>query len=358
MFNPTKIEESLFGIVGCKNPYNPDYSIVSAENQASRSGYFVTDNPFAKIEYHYDTVDIENATPTQYNEILARLQKSAIVNVCNRVFEGQPSYMDRNLLYMYPFNKVDLENLAAPSFGGLKINVAMDKNVAFKIPRVFLNFSGTGDVTLMLFNTAQHGPIESKTITIDSTHQEEELNWVVDNTEGFYKGDFYLGYLTDGLTVTPFKRNYNMSNIKSAITHLEFQDIIVSGHNVAGLFNLDDVEGSDNNWGINPDITVYTDYTDMIMNNQHLFGYGVYLQMSIQMISAYGATLRSNRNQRVTSSFLTRAKIEIEGTSKEVTPRVKGLQPTLNDTLENLKGEIDKLKRGYFGDGLMVETLC
>ena len=51
MINVTKIQNSLIGLIGFKQPFNPDYAVVDSNNLLSSSGYFVTDNPYAKIEY-------------------------------------------------------------------------------------------------------------------------------------------------------------------------------------------------------------------------------------------------------------------------------------------------------------------
>jgi len=42
MINITKIQTALSGLVGFKQPYNPDYAIVDSTNQASSSGYYIT----------------------------------------------------------------------------------------------------------------------------------------------------------------------------------------------------------------------------------------------------------------------------------------------------------------------------
>ena len=59
--------------------------------------------------------------------------------------------------------------------------------------------------------------------------------------------------------------------------------------NVTGtdIFNLDNVDGADETWGLNPDITVYYDYTDLITNNKRLFSTAIQLQGQIISLSQY-----------------------------------------------------------------------
>jgi len=49
MIDVAKIQDSLIGLIGFKQPFNPDYAIVDSDNQLSKSGYFVTDNPYSRV---------------------------------------------------------------------------------------------------------------------------------------------------------------------------------------------------------------------------------------------------------------------------------------------------------------------
>ena len=70
MIQVSKIQNALLGIVGFNQPYNPSYAIVDADNLLSESGYFVTDNPYAKIEYIKDNQDFLKITDTDFNLLL------------------------------------------------------------------------------------------------------------------------------------------------------------------------------------------------------------------------------------------------------------------------------------------------
>jgi hypothetical protein len=355
MFNTTKIATSLVGIVGLRNPFNPDYAILDVENTSSRSGLFVTDNAYAKIEYLKDTQDYQAISNNNFNELLKRMQKKSIVNVCNQVFSNS-NFIDRNVIYSKATNKVEAEILPN-GFVGYRICVSDEKNIAFKISRVLLDFDGTGDFDLMLFNTSKKEPIQTKTVSIASNYQSLELNWEVDNSSDTYKGDYYIGYVSTGLTVSPFKRNYSNSSLVNVITNLKIEKICVPNHIGNELFNLNLVQSLDEYSGLNLDIVVYDDFTDLIIQNQSLFARSICLDFVISFLHSYLTSLRINANERDSAILYDKVMLELNGTTKESSIKVNGLKSLLLDEIGQLKEEMDRLKRGYFGNEIITITV-
>lgn len=375
MFDHTKITGSLYGIVGFRQPLNTDYAVIDADNLISRSGYIINDNPYAKPEFLYDNMDFVSAVPavadnplttgvdesapakatTDFNVLLKNLQKSAISDICSRVF-NQADYIDRNLMFVNAMNKVNLETMPT-GFVGYRLRIANDKNVAVKITRCLLDFSGTGSITLLLFNTASKTALQTKAVTITSDHQEVVLNWVIDNQSTTYKGEYYIGYVSNELAVTPYKRDYENSVVASKISMIDYYSVRVLNHTAASLFDLTKIEGDANTWGLNFDITVYEDFTNQIINNEHLFARAIYLQSVINCIRNYSTSLRSNRNQRISNELINRAIIEIEGQNAEGTLRIVGLRSELTKELASVAKEVQKLKDGYFSNGITMTTL-
>ncbi len=358
MFNTTKVENDLVGIVGLRQPNNPDYAVLDAANIASRSGYFVTDITLAKVEFYKDSQDYEGISDVDFNTLLVELQKRAISSVCNLVFT-QEDFQDRNLFYKNANNNVDAEVLD-DGFVGWRIDVKKEKNVAFEITRVILDFQGNtpNDITLVLYNTGDPNPIQSKVITISEQHQVEELGWVVDNSGDTYKGDYYLGYNKTATTPIPFKRGYNNANVISSIEGLTITPTQVKGHATSTLFDLDDKEGLSENIGVNPDVLVYDDYTDFIKQNQRLFARGIQLDMGIKMLQQSLSSARVNRNERIGEQHAVRVLQTIDGVrtdSGKLT--VIGLREQLNSELSSIRMEVTKLRKGYFGGRIMTSTL-
>lgn len=361
MFDKSKIETALFGLVGFRQPYNPDYAILEPDLLVSRSGRYVTDNPYAKIEYFKDSQDYKDISDSDFNQLLRDTVSTSISNICSSVFD-KPSYIDRNLFYRYALNKGDGTDDLPDGFIGYEIIPSQRKNLAFEIKRVLLNFDLGGasaeKIELMLFNSSIDTPIYSEIITLTDTNQEVELNWVVNNTDSMYKGEYYLGYNYNSGSVNykPYKRDYNASNVLTCFKELYIDEVKVPGHATSTLFNLDDTDGLSLSTGLNFDITIYDDYTDLIINNEKLFAEAIEMSIAIDMINVYRASLRSNRNQRKSEEHIIRVIQEIEGQDEVGSVKIVGLRQRLSGKLTKLRKEIDKLRKGYFGGMIMVET--
>ncbi len=358
MFNVSTIRSKLYGVVGIRQPYNPTYAIIDAANQISRSGYFITDNPFVKVEFLKDNTDFKDISDPDFNIELKEMQEESIGNVCGKVFSGS-DYIDRQVLYPYAQNSVNVETLQS----GLithKIQVSIKKNIAFEISRILLDFQGAGDIELMLFNTSSNTPLFTKTITIASEHQEEVLNWRVDNSGSTYKGEYYLGYRNNAAgigTLKPFKRDYENSDIESNITFLNTERMQFVGHSTDTLPDLTTEESYDEASGLNPDITVYEDYTDLIIQNEILFARAINIDFQINALSRNLASLRSNRNERISERQVVRITQEIEGQSGDGLVTITGLRPQLSRSIVKIAEEIDRIKKGYFGERAKIDTL-
>ncbi|MFK5282571.1 hypothetical protein ACI3PL_23710, partial [Lacticaseibacillus paracasei] len=70
-------------------------------------------------------------------------------------------------------------------------------------------------------------PIQSKVVAITSSFQEVALNWICDNTDGTYKGEYYFGYISNSLAVQPIARDYECANIRSNIAYTWIESMFV-----------------------------------------------------------------------------------------------------------------------------------
>lgn len=364
MINPAVLETKLAGLVGFRQPTNPDYQIIDTDNRASRSGYFINDNPFVKIESVKDSQDYAGITDIEFNNFLRRKIGTSIVNVSNAVF-NENDFIDRQLLFKNALNKFKSGGTytypLTPGFICYWLKVSQEKNVAIKIKRVLLEFDGTGDITLYLFNTANlKVPLFSKTISITSPFQEVDLDWICDNSAGKgYKGEYYLGYFSAGMTLEPFKREYNDASVMSIVSEMFIQRVQFSNFtSLSAAFELQNLSPYNPYNGINPDITVYEDFTDLIVQNEKLFARAIMLDCQISLLTESIATLRSNATQRISGQFIAQMMAQIEGESGEGNVKVKGLRPQFFGAIGSIRKEFQKLAIGYEGQGrIMVQTL-
>lgn len=344
----------MSGLVGFSQPYNPAYAIVDVDNLLSESGYFATDNPYAKIEFIKDNQDYTNISNSEFNLLLKSIKRASIANVVNQVF-SEYDFIDRSVMYSNASNKTETDTLPL-GFVGYKIEVGKERNIAFKINRVLLDFQGTGDVTILLWNTAKKTPIQTKTVSITTDHQVVELNWTVDNSDTTYKGDYYIGYNTQGITVNPFKRQFNNASVMSSFKELYIQKVAVINHNTTTLFDLQSIVGMTEDCGLNFDISVFEDFTDFAINNKILFARAMQLSIIISCIQIYMASLRSNANQQHANQVYEKIMIELEGTRAESVINIKGLKNQLLSEISSVKLEIAKLKLGFSKKGQLMTT--
>lgn len=375
MINATTLSTKLAGLVGIRNSYNPAYAIIDAQNQASRSGLYVNDNPFVKLESIKDSQDYAEITDADFNSFLRNKISTSIVNVSNAVF-NQPDYIDRQVLYKFAVNKLS-QNVTpnlTPSgnyaniynipdgFNCYWFQVDQNKNIAFKIERCMLEFNGTGNITLYLYNTSDvTTPLQSKTVTITGPYQEVLLDWVCDNTVKGYKGDYYFGYFKNECdpSLQPFNRLYRAGMVLATVDQLSiYRYAFGKFTDKTKAFDLTGFTPYNYYNGLNPDITVYEDYTDLIIQNEKLFARAIQLDCQISLLSESVASLRSNRNERISQQYTAQIMAQIEGETGEGNVKVKGLRPQFYGAIGSIKKELDKLREGY-GDvnQIRIETL-
>jgi hypothetical protein len=359
MFDKSNIASNLYGIVGLRQPYNAAYAILDANNIMSRSGYYSNDNPFAKVDFLLDCMDYPEGTNSNKNEVIKNMQIAAITEVCNMVFDGS-DFIDRQYIFNNTINKVDTETVVN-GFCGFEMLMSGEKNVSFEITRIALNFSGTGNITLALFNSAVTAPLYTKVVNITSDFQIEALNWYINGSTKEYKGSYYIGYIREASTVpVPYKRDYNDSSQVSAIKFFDIRSIVATPTTLLNkvLGDLRNLQYGAETHGINPDINVFYDYTDLISRNERLFAKAIDLAFQIKIINSYLVSTRSNRNERISAELMQKATAEIEGiTAAPATIQKKGLQTRLTNEALLLKSQIKKLKGNYMGSDSAFEVI-
>jgi hypothetical protein len=354
MFDKNVVQTKLSGLVGYDAPLNPDFFVLDSDNLESRSGYKYTDTPYAKLEALRDTQDFAGIDSTQFNQLLRTVNNNAITSVCNAVFSNKntPSFVDRQKVYKYASNKSQIEELLENGFVGHKFCFENKPNITAEITSVNLDFQGTGDVTVLLYNTQNLAPVESKVVTITGDNQEEKLGWKMYSQSG----DYYLGYIYDG-TLKPFKRSYELANIESGITYLRHYKRTVKGFVGGNIWDVTKDESTGETTGLNPDVTVFNDYTDLIVQNEQLFANAIYLQGAISFLNYVKSSLRSNKNQRISEANLIAIEQTIEGQEGTNVVRITGLRPSLGEQIGLIQQRIDELRMGYFTGRIKTVTL-
>jgi hypothetical protein len=101
-------------------------------------------------------------------------------------------------------------------------------------------------------------------------------------------------------------------------------------------------------FGFNPDISVYYDFTDLVLRNEKLFANAINMTFQIKIMERYLASLRSNRNERLSQEKIISIMAEIEGVTEGSGVIAKrGMRQLLIGEVRGLRDEINRLRNNY-----------
>lgn len=360
MFDVTKIQDRLTGLVAVRQPLDPTYDRLDEDQYLCTSGQYLDDVQHFRLEYWIDAQNFATAADEDLQSAWSNMEKSAISNVVSQVF-NKPSYIDRNLIYSNTFDRSKVRTLSndTSTFYGYELKLSKRKNVAFLISTVRIEAftdSNGGELAVQLFHSSQATPIKTKTIEVvnDGTLQIEQLDWYIDNSDQYYQGTFFLGYGLPDFVFKPYERDFNDANRMNNISELSIRPII----NVGTFADLETIDTDDTHNGLNFDITIYEDYTDLVSQNKFMFAKAIQLQWATSVLLQVVSSSRSNKNQRISAEFLQVMLLSINGQRGFGLPTIVGLREMINGEIGRLQEEIEKLQRGYFPGPLTTGTLC
>jgi len=366
MFEVTKIQDSLEKLVGIRQPANPDLTVnVDSDNQLSESGLFLDDIPPFNLEAIYNSQDYVGINSLDqsldFNTYLRNIKRSSIANVVTQVFD-KPSYIDRGLLFVNESPRLNLETFPIDiRYYGYEIEVSNTKNIGFKITRANFQFdfdNSTQFVNVYLFNSNVNTPIAVKPVNLTSNNHWDNLNFTVDSTTNDYKGKYYLlVQIPTPERLQPYKRDFEEGNFMNNVKELEIERVVFKDTlDISNFNSYYDIDTSQN-VGINLDITVFNDYTDLIIQNKFLFSKVVQLQTVVTLMMKVATSMRSNRDERQSKELTAMIMTYVNGINANGDFNMKGLNKSIPFEIESLRKEIASIRDGYFGDGVMVDTL-
>jgi hypothetical protein len=204
-------------------------------------------------------------------------------------------------------------NLTA-GFVGLELNVLQNQNATVTINNIITEFEGTGTITLYLFSSEKKTPIQTKTITVtDGTAAATALNWNLTEHKNI-GGNYFIGYLTTGLTLKPLSRDTGNSYFRNHYQNISARNIKVEGVTDAEVFEIEDIDYRNETYGLNLDISVQTDYTDYVIDNKLSLIDLLRYQFQADILKMFISSTRSNDDERL---IMKRSVRELEGVLTE-----------------------------------------
>ena len=125
--------------------------------------------------------------------------------------------------------------------------------------------------------------------------------------------------------------------------------IKIDGHNAATLFDVNDIENTDETYGLNFDITAMKDFSNVVVQNKSKFVNAIGYQVAADVLDLILKSVRSNRIESITEGQVL---YEIEGLINPELPRSVGLLKKLSNEIADLKATFvnePQLTRGTIG---------
>lgn len=361
MLNIEKIQESLAGLVGVRPSLDDNYGFIVS---GSSSGLYLNDVELFDIKFFVDNLSTLDKDPSLISSAWVDSEKSAIANTVNSIF-NKPDFIDRQVMFRHAFDSSSVSDVLSERFYGYEIEVSERKNVSFTISRVLVEAFGNGTIRIGLYASGHSLALYSKEIEFPSHAMPfyVDLNWTINNAVDLiqsqfddvspYKGKYWIGITNiDATDMRVFTRDYERGLLMSQISDLSIKRVISDTNPTEWEKN----ETTDLHNGLNFDITVNYDYTDLVLNNKNLFAKAIQLNWAMSVLRMALNSTRSNRNQRVSSELYAQILLVINGNRNFNSQRVYGLHEMLLGEIARVQSEIDKMINGYELGGIVLDT--
>jgi hypothetical protein len=321
MIRNDKIIASLFGGVGFRNSTLP-MPTISPKNQESRSGLYFQDANFVTLQNIYDCQENKDITEDQFNLLLENMQKTAILDGVRKVTKGESNFIAN--VNLYPFEKT-FDNVITKNGKLVLIEIEpLRSEIVSKIKWVELSFDADATFNLYLFNSNLEDPIETKEVTTSAGEAKVvNLDWYISNDDSYKGGTFYIGYYEDDVNANACKKDYDLASLRVETPYFNVEPVYMDGWNVRKKTY------SSKSYGLNLGIEIYTDYTQLIIQNQELFWDVIQLQMTEKVLNLIQSSTRTNIKERALA-----ARLELHGSKEH---GITGIKEQLDIAVSTLR---------------------
>lgn len=299
-YNP--VMTALFPRIGFRQPTKDGYSsLVTAPNLSATSNrYFDDFHADCSASNVFDMQDDPDMGTVAFNGLLESIKKSVIVKALNGVFSS-PEYIDQTLLFDRDYaNMVEEPMTNQSKFVGYRINVAKSFDKAVQINAATLLFNANCNVTLYLFKEGKKSAVWSQVCAVVANEAtivaltDLVLSYIGEQTKGSV---FYLGYFQDEIA------GQNAKAINE--TSVCWNKTLVFGAcpfsaDAVGADNFSRVNITENNqtFGLNLEMSSFSDWTQMIIKRPQIFDELIGLAMAFTVLEMIVHTQRSNKEER------------------------------------------------------------
>ena len=339
MIRPDKIKSALFGGVGFGQSPITEYAVVDADNLASQSGLIFQDaSNLVTIKNIKDAQQSIGISDIDFNKYLKQMQESVMMQVCRTVTTGQSDFIKEVNLYPYEKsfkNTIDKRG----KFVGFELTPSTSVDLIGRISFLELCFNEDATFDIHLYNSNKpNAPIKTQSITtVANEAVVVTIDWYISDDVSYKGGSFYLGYFEDDLgTSKAIKKDYELSNYQVSTPAFYVQPMSLD--NTGNTINVESLLTESDTFGLNFGVSIYSDYTELIVRNKNLFWSAIQLQMAEKVLSLLKTSTRLNGNNSTLSLSIDDVNFDLFGNDKL----------SIQGVVSKIKMEIDSIKKMLF----------
>lgn len=358
MYNNDRLITELYSLVGWRDEQIEGDSFLSEEIQESISGLYFNDiHPLMTVENLKSICPIAiKDEKALFNSWLETKTKASITKILERFYSEKmseqraKSVLENKVLFDGTGNLNDLIT-KTNSLVGFEIIPIKAKGVVLKINKIGLQMKGTGDVTLKLYHSSQPNVIQSKKVVRTNNGG---MQWFDVNFELPYLssaidagGSWYLVYDEKESEQQAVLTNRDWSNAPCTCNHGDYMNYKLWSQymQIIPFKCADDnfqnrLETYSLNYGINLQVSVVCDLTDLIIEQKSSFATIISLQVACDILREliYNANVRINRNEENISSGQMLYELDGDSTSYKKSGLVYRLDTALNTLKIDMSG--------------------
>lgn len=337
-FNLDRLMPAMATRLGWLQTSTAGIPALSVVNMQSASGRYYNDfHESCTLKNIYDLQeDSTQNNADEFNAVLQNYNRKVLLRTVNAIF-NKPPLIEHKLCYNRNYNLLPVAIPNNGKFVGYRVVVAPG-NYAVVFNAISLFFNGVGTFNIYLFDDLVKAPLRTKSVTTEATSQTKvQLNWTVNYNAGTNGGVFFIGY---------FQNDTNTAGIQALDEQLTLwnKSIVFGGTpfeaNSIGETDFDRRNPNVNfySYGLNLEISSYRDYTQVLIENAHLFDEPRGLTMGITVIEAMKNSTRTNTTQVQMQAILQRFEYDLNGSipDGQGSPYVAGLRKQLQRALESI----------------------
>lgn len=314
MLDVSRILTNFYQQIGWRQPIEQEFAIVSAANQTSLSGkYFQDYSKAIRVENLKNTFP-QGLSDADFNTRLTEKANEGIVRACYDAISEEKDLLESKSLYHFQNDFSNKITNIANRFVGYEVSLAKQEGIAITLNKLMTQFDGVDTFNIYIYHSSQKAPIETISVTTqtDSVKTESTTKKLYYQNDTYIGGTFYIGYYQDDLSVQAYDRQFELADIQNCFEWVYINPIKVDSTSGTNIFDINNVENASESWGLNFDISVYNDWTQLILNNKSVMLDAIGYKVAAMLVDDM---YYSNRNSSISKEAKQRLLIELKGVS-------------------------------------------